>query len=308
MDQARNFVQSNRSSIVNIVYIVAAVVLVYYLVMYYLNTSDNTDQVLLKSKKATSDVPKKVYSIVEPTKTYGRLGQEYTVSVWVYINAYSTTNNYQGILALFDNPGPRTTPVNTNDALLTVGLHGKKPQMIVRAGKFKDDSARKAFTKFDYTDAVAAGPTVAGRPEKFAFTGDALPDDASTPCDVMDIDLQRWINVTVSVNGRIMDVYMDGKLARSCILSNLQDIAADKAQKIVLMPTDVLFNGYVSGLTVSNYALTPDVIYGRYQAGPYSGTGFLDYLVDKLGIRVSYTTTEGQTEYNLLRDVFGYVG
>jgi hypothetical protein len=117
----------------------------------------------------------------------------------------------------------------------------------------------------------------------------SLPEDGSLKqCDVMDIDLQRWMNVTVSVNGRIMDVYLDGKLARSCILSNVQRLSEKDLQYLVLCPT---FSGYVSGIRWSNYAVAPDVIYGRYQSGPYISTGFVDYLVDKLGIRIQYTTS-----------------
>jgi hypothetical protein len=283
--------------------------------MYYMNTSENVDQVLVKTKLPTTANVAKVLTIVEPDKTYGRLGQEYTVSVWVYINAYGTspTIPYQGILALLDNPQKTSaSDTNVNDALLTIGLHPTKPQMIIRTGKYKGDNSRKPFTQFNYIEAEAAGQTTSSNDGVFGFSEVAstlnsntpVVDDANTQCDVVDVDLQRWINVTVSVNGRIMDVYMDGKLARSCIMSNVQEIAINKAQKVVLLPVNP-FSGYISGLTVSNYALTPDVIYGRYQAGPYFGTGFLDYLVDKLGVRISYTTTDGTEEYNILRDLFG---
>ena len=51
-------------------------------------------------------------------------------------------------------------------------------------------------------------------------------------CDLTDIDLQRWINITVSVNGRIVDVYYDGKLARSCVLPTIP-VASDNGQQIV---------------------------------------------------------------------------
>lgn len=119
----------------------------------------------------------------------------------------------------------------------------------------------------------------------------------------MDIDVQRWMNITVSINGRIMDVYLDGKLARSCIMPNIQK-TSNLTQLIQLFPTADLYTGYISGLQVSNYAVTPDVIYGRYQAGPYFSAGFLDYLVDKLGIRISYQGT-GETTTKSIWDMMG---
>lgn len=293
MDQARNFAQANRSSIINIVYIVAAVVLVYYLVMFYLSGSDQVDTTVLKNKMKTGEIKDKAYVVVKKDDTSGRFKNEYTVSTWVYINNYSTGNNYQGILALFDSPA---TNGNVN-ALLTIGLHSTKPRMIIRAGKIKNETA-DPFTQYGYT---APGPTSATG--SYVFSGSRTLGDDLPACDVMDIDLQRWLNVTVSVNARIMDVYMDGKLARSCILPNVQDVG-DNGMQAVLLCSPNPFDGYVSCVTVSNYAVTPDVIYGRYQAGPYSSTGFLDYLVDKLGIRISYTSSTGAAEeVNLLRSL-----
>ena len=113
--------------------------------------------------------------------------------------------------------------------------------------------------------------------------------------------MQRWICITVTVNGRIMDVYMDGKLARSCILNNVQDFGSSSEQYVALMPSG--FDGHISGIRWSNYALTPDVIYGRYQAGPYFGTSFLDYLVDKIGIRISYTDTSTTSSFGLFDSI-----
>lgn len=294
MDQARNFAQANRSSIINIVYIVAAVVLVYYLVMFYLSGSDQVDTILLKKKMKTGDVRAKAYVVAKKDETSSRFKNEYTVSTWVYINNYSTGNNYQGILSLFDNFADRAS----NNALLSIGLHPTKPQMIIRAGNFHNtttDPNNGAFTSFTFTEGT--GQT----PGKYDIVGNASMSDALPACDVMDIDLQRWLCVCVSVNGRIMDVYMDGKLARSCILPNPQNVLDNGVQSVLLCEPNP-FHGYISGVTVSNYALTPDVIYGRYQAGPYSSTGFLDYLVDKLGIRISYTGATGAAEeLNILR-------
>jgi hypothetical protein len=283
MDQLRNFTQTNRSSIVNIIYIVAAFVLVYYIVMYYFG-SDTKDEVLIKNKIATNDsslAGGKAYIL---KKTDGvRLGNEYTISFWIYISEYTRAQKIQGILSVFDAgaTGDRT------ESLLFVGLHPSKPQMIIRAGDGTDAAPNDDMLTWRNT-----APT--GAPAEYKWGGsDALPSSTEThdlkPCDIMDIDVQRWLNVTISINGRIMDVYLDGKLARSCIMAKAQVTGANTDQMVLVMPTTDKYSGYISGLQVSNYAVTPDVIYGRYQAGPYYSASFLDYLVDKLGIRISYT-------------------
>jgi hypothetical protein len=152
------------------------------------------------------------------------------------------------------------------------------------------------------TYGIAPGPSSALNWNGESTMPTPTTEDALTPCDIMDIDTQRWLNVVISVNGRIMDVYMDGKLARSCILPNIIKTSPNetKQQTLKLFPTPNHFNGFVSGVKVFNYAVTPDVIYGHYQAGPYSSSGFLDYLTDKLGVHVTYTGSNETTNVSLL--------
>jgi hypothetical protein len=300
MDQIRNFTQTNRSSVVNLIYIVAAFVLVYYIVMYYFG-SDVKDMVYLKNKMTTSDAKNKIgyYKIAEENAEF-RVGPEYTISFWMYITGYKSSTTIQGIMSLMDegNFGP-----TGGESLLFIGLHPTKPQMIIRAG---DGTAELPNDSTLNWNKVAA-PT--GAPSEYRWGGSNVNNTAETsaltPCDIMDIDTQRWMNITVSVNGRIMDVYLDGKLARSCIMANAPK-TTKMAQIIQLFPTDDYYNGYISGLQVSNYAVTPDVIYGRYQAGPYFSAGFLDYLVDKLGIRINYTGTGKTTESESVLSMFGF--
>lgn len=42
-----------------------------------------------------------------------------------------------------------------------------------------------------------------------------------TQCFVDNVPVQRWVNVLVSVYGRTLDVYVDGKLAKTCLLPGL---------------------------------------------------------------------------------------
>lgn len=309
MDQVRNFTQANRSSIVNVIYIVAAFVLVYYVMVYYF-FGEEKNLILLKNKMATTDAMNKQYTIATKDESTYRVGSEFTLSFWIYISNYNQGSNVQSILSMFD-AGSITN--NAVQSMLFVGLHPTMPQLIVRAGNM--DNVEKVDPLVSYstktTTTTALQPSVAGCPalpptvttssSDFTWNGNstgAIPTGSLTPCDIMDVDTQRWLNITVSVNNRIMDVYMDGKLARSCILPNIIKTSTSE-QVLKLFPTGNAFTGYISGVQVSNYAVTPDVIYGRYQAGPYASSGFLDYLVDKLGIRVSYTGSGNETSKSI---------
>ncbi len=191
-----------------------------------------------------------------------RATSEYTVSFWMFINKYSQTTEYQSLFALIHT--------DENEYLLAAYLHPRKPQMVVRAGKVMGQNMADTLVMRN---------------------GDRSPpvsEDALTPCDVSDIDLQRWVHVAISVNGQILDVYVDGKLARSCILPSIQNISPDGKQQITLAHTGSSYDGFMSGVEFASYAATPDQIYSKYRSGPYSTVGFLDYLWSKIGISIKY--------------------
>jgi hypothetical protein len=299
MDAVRNFSQTNRSSIINIVYIVAAAILVYYIVMFFFGSGDERKDVdVLKNKMEAGNARGKQYTIGKADNKNVRARSEYTISFWIYVSSYTTSTTPLGIFAMFDEKDMPAASATSGIAksFMYVGLHPNQPKMIIRPGGFGTATGVTDDVHNTYT---VSGPSAA---RSYSWGGASAAEatttdiDALTPCDIMDVDIQRWINVAISVNGRIMDVYMDGKLARSCIMPNVQEFSIDKQQILTLIPNTTAFNGYLSGIVFSNYAITPDAVYARYQGGPYSGTGFLDYLIDKLGIRITYTGTTTDSE------------
>jgi hypothetical protein len=113
-----------------------------------------------------------------------------------------------------------------------------------------------------------------------------------TPCDVKSVVLQRWTNVTIVSSGRILDVYMDGKLARSCVLDNVVNVP--RTQLKLRLGENGGFGGRYSSVQMWNQQLTPDVIYGIYQMGPTQNTHsiFTD-IAKMLGINVTYLSSTG---------------
>ena len=86
------------------------------------------------------------------------------------------------------------------------------------------------------------------------------------PCDVKEVPLQRWTCITVVSSGRVLDVYMDGKLSRSCVLKNVLDVPRGPLQ--LRLGGRQSFGGRYSSVQMWNQQLTPDLIYGIYQMGP----------------------------------------
>ena len=95
----------------------------------------------------------------------------------------------------------------------------------------------------------------------------AVPcSDTTLPsCDAPQFDLQRWTHVAVVLSGKITDVYMNGKLARSCIGKSYYKVSTNPQISVLKYKT---FNGKLADLSTYTVALNPAQIYDAYTKGP----------------------------------------
>jgi hypothetical protein len=109
------------------------------------------------------------------------------------------------------------------------------------------------------------------------------PPPAQAPtCTVNNFPLQRWVNLIVSLNNRTMDVYLDGKLVRTCILPAPAKIDPDAP--VILTPGGG-FKGWTSNTQYFATPLNPQEAFNIYAAGPKCG-GMS--LFDKYKLRITY--------------------
>jgi hypothetical protein len=119
-------------------------------------------------------------------------------------------------------------------------------------------------------------------------------------CDITDLDLQRWLCLAIVVNGRVIDVFMDGKLARSCVCPGIPTIEQG-ANSLTLCKSGVSFGGLVSTTRFYGYALTPARIYELYQEGPAEKRGldkrygFIGWLAERIGLHIDYKGASNKT-------------
>lgn len=88
-------------------------------------------------------------------------------------------------------------------------------------------------------------------------------------CNVANVPIQKWVNVIISLYGRTLDVYIDGKLVRTCVLPGVAKIANNAPVYITPMGG---FSGYTSNVNYYNDALNPQEAYNIYRDG-YGGSG-----------------------------------
>jgi hypothetical protein len=101
-------------------------------------------------------------------------------------------------------------------------------------------------------------------------------------CDIESVDLQRWVNITAVLSGRTLDIYMDGKLSRSCVLNGVYKVDGDTSTLTLGGPSG--FGGYIGQTRGANYAYSPDQVYLNYLNGPFN-TSLLSQILGFFGVK-----------------------
>lgn len=92
-----------------------------------------------------------------------------------------------------------------------------------------------------------------------------------------EIPLQKWINITIVLDNRNLDLWVNGQLYYSKYLKNLPKINHE-AQ--LVLGDDGGFDGYISRFYHYNYPISKDFIEKHFNSGPVSNLGaFNSYLI-----------------------------
>ena len=122
---------------------------------------------------------------------------------------------------------------------------------------------------------------------------DTLPDDGSNfivhTCAIANVPIQKWVNLFISVYGRTLDIYIDGKLVRTCILDGVAKI--DSSAPVYITPYGG-FSGWTSRFQYWSTESDPQKAWDIYKKG-YGGS-MLGGVFGKYTIKVSLM--EGDTE------------
>ena len=100
---------------------------------------------------------------------------------------------------------------------------------------------------------------------------------------VKNFQLQKWVNVIVSVYGRTLDVYLDGKLVRTFVLPGVAKVSA--ASNVKITPNGG-FDGATSSFQYWAHSTNPQQAYNIYRAG-YGGS-ILGNLFNKYRIKIAF--------------------
>jgi hypothetical protein len=242
------------------VFVVIAVVL-YYLYNWLRGSDDLQNVIIFNPKRqgmpgnGTNPV---VFNDINLPPLYP--GGEFSVSTWIYIN------NWGGIRA------------NANKIFFQLSGSRSKQTMVMYLGQNVNKLSVRVSSAAPVSGGSASSMSQVSSFDDASLTTDEInkiinansgysdASDGFKKCDIEEIDLQRWVCITVCLSGKTVDVYMDGKLSRSCVLRSMYEVDGDLTTVQLGGPNG--FGGYIGQTQIANYAYSPDQVYKMYQNGP----------------------------------------
>lgn len=239
---------------------------IYYFYTWLNGNNEITDVILYTTPaggmQAKADKPK-IYT-PDNVKTMPGLyeGGEYSVSTWIYISDWAINRQYNKPFLMIS--GGKTNGFAT--MVMYLGQNTSKLGVRVSSD-----------TTLLTTDELNKIRPVTGN----NFGGYPYTDSAADfkQCDIESIELQRWVCITATLNGRTLDVYIDGKMSRSCVLPAMYKVSGNSPTITLGGPYG--FGGLIGQTQVADFAYSPDRIYQIYQKGPNDTslwTAMMSYL------------------------------
>lgn len=112
--------------------------------------------------------------------------------------------------------------------------------------------------------------------------------DTQYDCEIAEFPLQKWVNLIVSFNGSAMDVYVDGKLVKSCVVN--QGSLLQSTQSIVLGDDSTAVTtadvGFITNVKLKAASIAPQEAWDIYSQG-FGGSPWSD-LLNKYKVKLSF--------------------
>lgn len=227
--------KGNPLKVVLIIIIIIVVIWIIFSIFAYFYRKNSNEPVLI-TQPIDASVAHMISSSYIPTSS----SHEFTINFWMFVRDWNYNNGNPKCVLYWGD-------ANANKATPLIFLYPNTNKLMVRVD--------------------AGGTTEAMNP--FQSCNSAMTFDDRTPCDISNIPIQRWVMVTFILWNTTTDVYINGKLARSCTYST---IPVMKNSYNIYLGQGGGFNGYISRLKFFNYSIDPRKVYQLYTAGPYKRT------------------------------------
>ena len=240
-----------------ILFIIVIIVLLYVVASYVfadVNTLTNIVSGTTMQQISASSLAKSASSTNSSNFTY---------SIWFYINDWNY--NYGKEKVLFGRMGG-----NSNGGSGGSGgsiSYGKDPCPVVLLG------------------AIQNNVTVA-----LSTFSDTNNSSNIHSCNISNVPIQAWCNLLISVYGRTLDIYLDGKLVNTCVLPGIAKI--NQNADVFVTPAGG-FSGWTSKFQYYPNATDPQTAWNIYKAG-YGASWLSGIFGNSIQVKFSTVNSSGQ--------------
>ena len=211
----------------------------------------------------------------------------FTLSVWFYIDNWNTSiSNYKNILFMATTNNPVSNNLDTVSGLSSKAVLPSTATNRKNIGIGLDKYDNNLFIDIECYDSSTVN---------MSYTRYKIPN----------ISIQKWNNLTMSVDGRTLDVYLDGKLRNSFIMHGLyrNSYGTRTLKNIYLGNIGVTttnstngFEGFITRIRFLGESCNPQDAYNFYKEG--INASLANSLFNKYSLKVSFL------EYNKEKGVF----
>ena len=289
---------SARTVMMVILFIVVCIGLYYlYRFLYGSNVAQVSVETLSGTVPCTTTVSASIPAVAATNLTGVLDGGQYSASFWVYIADTKgfTAAGGAPLAHLMDISNKRldSTTANRGKTLVFVGLNPTNGTLVVR------QSTNDAAVQIN-NNMASATPTSTLYSLDTLITSYTSGNTYTTQdsCDIINgIEYQRWVLITTVANGKTLDVYVDGKLARSCVYKAPFALGSADSTGTAYFGygNNGKLKGFFSNGNFYNYALTPDAVWAMYQAGPGSGFSISSFFSGLFSTNTSFGSIAGAT-------------
>lgn len=198
--------------------------------------------------------------------------------IWIFTTSTQLTKMSDGKIT--QTIVAKTLPTNKNTSNYTYSMW-----LYINDWNYRYGTTKTVLSRGDKTLQPSPGVTLGGMENNLSIKVNCYGTTTGShihTCTVQNIPLQKWVNVIISLYGRTLDVYQDGKLVRTCVLPGVAKVNPDA--DIVVTPQGG-FDGWTTNFQYWPTATNPQDAYNIYKDG--LGGSILGNILNKFRIQVS---------------------
>lgn len=185
----------------------------------------------------------KIQTVIQPSAlATSTSSSNFAYSIWFYVDNWNY--KYGEPKVIFGRMGKKSDNTTTS----VDGISGLDPCPAVVLGAVENNLAISlgCFPGINEKPSTPGGNTIVHT------------------CAIGNVPIQKWVNLTISVYNRSLDVYVDGKLVKTCLLPGIANVNDDA--EIYVTPMGG-FDGWTSNFKYYPNALNPQEAWNIYSKG-----------------------------------------